>query len=103
MLRIGEFFFWSLKGVMILSASYSYERRGYRDRKAKDKDGNLKNVREVDITHTINPRVGYQINKNWALVFQAKRTIGRSNYEDERTSRYNYDLNSFSFGFQYSY
>ena len=97
------FFFWNLKGVMTLSASYSYERRGYSDRKAKDKDGNLKNVREVDVTHTINPRVEYLINKNWALVFQAKRTIGRSNYEDERTSRYNYDLNSFSFGFQYSY
>lgn len=97
------FIFWNLNGVMTLRASYSYERRGYRDRKAKDKDGNLKNVREVDVTHTINPRIEYLINKSWALVFQAKRIIARSNYEDERTSRYNYDLNSFSFGFQYSY
>ncbi|MEE9241209.1 MAG: hypothetical protein V3U53_08495 [bacterium] len=97
------FFSWRLTGVLTLSASYSFERRDYKDRKAKDKTGNVKNVTEVDITHTINPRVIYQFNRNWAIFLQARRTIARSNFEDERTFRYNYDINSFGLGIQYNF
>ncbi len=94
---------WKLTGLVTVASTYSFERRDYKDRKAKDKLGNLKNATEVDITHVINPRVVYQFNRNWAMFFQWRRSIARSNFEDERTFRYNYDINSFGLGVQYNY
>jgi hypothetical protein len=94
---------WRLTGVLTLAASYSFDRREYKDRKAKDKEGNIKDQVEVDITHVITPRVIYQINRNWATFFQWRRTIARSNFEDERTFRYNYDINSYGVGIRYTY
>ena len=92
-----------LNGTLIFSSSYSWSYRRYRDRKAKDEFGNLKNLTEVDVTHIISPRLVYQFHKNWALVLEAKRTIARANTEDERTFRYNYDINSFGMGLQYNF
>ncbi|MEK6709070.1 MAG: hypothetical protein AABZ64_00675 [Nitrospinota bacterium] len=99
-----------IKGVLTLSLNYSYDRRAYRDRKAKDKDGGFrdggvgdKDENEVDVTHAIAPRVTFQFHKNWALLFEAKRAITRSNFEDERVYRYNYDINSLGLGVQYRF
>jgi len=99
-----------IKGVMTFSLNYSYDRRAYKDRKAKDKDGGFRDAGvgdkdeiEVDVTHTIAPRLVYQFHKSWALLLEARRTIARSNFEDERVFRYNYDINSIGVGIQYRY
>lgn len=96
-------FGFGLSGTLILSASYSWSHRRYEDRKAKDEFGNLKDLTEIGVTHVISPRLVYQFHKNWALVLEAKRTIARANTEDERTFRYNYDINSFGMGLQYNF
>ncbi len=90
-------------GDLTLSAAYSVERRSYRGRPAKDKDGTLKFSNEVDYTHTISPQAVLKFHDNWALLLQARRVIARSNVLDERTFRYNYDLNTFSVGLFYRF
>ena len=88
---------------LTLSAAYSIERRSYRGRPAKDKDGSLKNSNEVDYTHTISPQAVLKFHDNWALLLQARRVIARSNVRDERTFRYSYDINTFSLGLFYRF
>jgi len=83
-----------IKGILTLSFSYSYDRRAYRDREAKDKDGGFrdaglggKDANEADVTHTFAPRIVYQFRKNWALLLEAKKNRVRSNFQDERVYR----------------
>ena len=99
-----------VRGLLTLGANYSFDRRAYRDRKAKDKDGGFrdggvgdKDATEVDYLHIISPRLIFQFHKNWVFLLEAKRTIARSNFEDERTFRYNYDINSIGVGVQYRF
>lgn len=99
-----------IKDLLALSLNYSYARRAYRDRKAKDKDGGFrdggvgdKDENEVDVTYPFARRRVYPFYENCALLLRARKAMARSNFEDERVYRYNYGINILGLGIQYRF
>lgn len=92
-----------IKDLLVLSFGYAYDRRAHRDREAKDKDAAVggKGENEGDVIYPFARRRVYPLHKNCAFLLQARKAMARSNFEDERVYRYNYDINILGLGIQY--
>jgi hypothetical protein len=84
------------------SALYSLKRLAYKSRRAKDASGNLLG-KEVDWNHTLTLRAIYTFSKQWSFGAIAEYNRARSNMEDERIYRYDYEILNLSAGFSYRY
>ncbi len=85
------------------SLSYAYQRTEYTDRKAKYSNGDYANDEQYDTQDEIELSLRYDLTDNWSIKAQWQTIVARSNSEDERVYRYDYQIDNYSIGVMYKY
>jgi len=93
----------SEKNMLIMSASYSFSRLKQDSRKARKKDGGLKDETEENWIHTVGLSLLYTLNKRWSIGSMLDYTTQSSNNADESVYRSSYGIFNFSLGFSFKY
>jgi hypothetical protein len=85
------------------SISYAYQRTDYSDRQAKFSNGDYKNSDEYQYEQEIEASLRYDFTDNWSIKGLWQTIVARSNNQDERVYRYDYQLDIFAIGVMYKY
>jgi hypothetical protein len=85
------------------SISYTYQRTDYSDRQAKYFNGDYSSSDMYEETQEIKGSLRYDFTDNWSVKGQWQTIVSRSNEQDERVYRYDYQIDIFAIGVMYKY
>ncbi len=83
--------------------SYSYQKIDYTDRRAKESSGAYKNEKQYETEREIDFNLTYDLDENWKLLVQIQQIVVRSNNDDERIYRYDYEITNYSVGASFNF
>lgn len=90
-------------GDLSLSPYYSFLIRNYKERKARDANGNYLSDKQLDFEHTLGVGAKYPIMKSLFLVGGISYFASISNQKYEQYIRYTFNILNASVGISYSY